>query len=130
MVSPVRGDCRVIDNTTGKLHFCRSVFFICSAMDAKKRQRASADAMAPFNDWRSPKETISEIEYCMRSRSAAHWALSSSTLTARMSEINRPIAAWLLGSSFDIHYPGLERYALTDGARFLIGKGCEHNAPA
>jgi hypothetical protein len=74
-------------------------------MEEKKRQSAPAEAIAPFNAWRSPKETMSVTEYWRRRRSVAHCALNSSILAVRRSEARRAIPACTLDSWFDIFTP-------------------------
>src|SRR3984957_19334915 len=87
------------------VHFCCSACFSWSSMEEKKRHSAPAEAIAPLSAWRSPKETMSATEYCSRSRSVAHCALSSSILAVRRSDAKRAIPACFLESSFDIDTP-------------------------
>src|ERR1700735_1552309 len=87
------------------VHFCCSACFSWSSMEEKKRHSAPAEAIAPLSAWRSPKETISATEYCSRSRSVAHCALSSSIFAERRSDAKRAIPACFLESSFDIYTP-------------------------
>ena len=78
------------------VHFCSSACFNWSSMEEKKRHSAPAEAIAPFSAWGSPKETMSATEYCSRSRSVAHCALSSSIFAVRRSDAKRaiPPAFW------------------------------------
>src|SRR5580692_2058874 len=87
------------------VHFCCSACFSWSSMEEKKRHSAPAEAIAPFSAWGSPKETMSATEYCSRSRSVAHCALSSSIFAVRRSDAKRAIPACFLESSFDIYTP-------------------------
>src|ERR1700722_2139922 len=95
-------------------HCSRSSFFISAPMEAKNRHTASAEAIAVISAWRSPKETMSSTEYCMRSRSAAHCALSNSTFAERISEIRRAIPACFVGSSFNICNPSVKSFRRVD----------------
>ncbi len=77
----------------------------------KKRHSAPAEAIALFSAWRSPKEIMSAMEYCNRSRSAAQCALSNSIFAVRRSDANRATSACFLSASFKIFTPRCSMFA-------------------
>src|ERR1700691_95140 len=96
-------------------------------MDEKKRHSAPVEARAPSTAWRSPKETMSSIEYCRRRRSVAHCALNNSIFAARRSDAMRAIPVCLLDSSFDIYYSSVSKFFVSGECLpepFTFGEGC------